>query len=239
MIDIHTHILPGVDDGAESFRESLKLIRQAAEGGTKHIVLTPHCAPLYGFHNYRGRELQARFQRLCRMTVRERIPVTLYPGLEILYEVKDDFLFYLDEYVSLCNSRYFLIEFRFDVSEETFMEGIETVKREGMIPVIAHPERYRCVAKNPGLAVEGRSSGARYQINKGSLAGLHGSRAEKTAFILLDQDLVDYIASDAHHPFFRGSRLDRVYRFIKREYGREKAARLFVYNPLEILRGIR
>lgn len=236
MIDIHTHILPGVDDGAGTMRDALRLIRQAVEGGTREIILTPHCAPSYDFFNFNSALLEERFERLCEAVARERLPVMLHPGMEILYEGREELLFHIEDYIPLCFGRYFLMEFFFEVSGEMFLEGIQTVKEQGYIPVIAHPERYESVKKDWELAVEAHRQGARLQINKTSLSGVHGNKAAQCAFHLLDLDVVDFIASDAHHAQGRGSGLGRVYRFVEKEYGRERAIRLFVINPKKVIR---
>lgn len=236
MIDIHTHIMPGVDDGAGTLEDALRLIRQAAEGGTKEIILTPHCAPSYGFFNFNDYLLEEKFEMLWYAVKKERIPVILHPGMEVLYESKEEFLIHIDEYFPLCGGRHFLIEFLFDASGEEFLEGIQTVKEQGYIPVIAHPERYECVKKDWELAVEGHRKGAKLQINKSSLSGTHGEKASRCAFQFLNLDIVDFIASDAHHVRERGSGLERVYRFIEKEYGSERAKRLFVTNPEEVVR---
>lgn len=235
MIDIHTHILPGVDDGAGTIRDSLRLIRQAAEGGTTEIILTPHCAPSYDFFNYNDEYLGERFDRLCEAVYREGIPVILHPGMEVLYEGREELLEHLDDYATLCGSRYFLMEYYFDVSGETFLEGIRILKKCGYIPLIAHPERYDCVKADEGLLLEGRKMGAWYQMNKGSLSGTHGEHARRSAVRLLDLDLVDFIASDAHDVRHRGSTLGRVYRYVRAAYGEERARRLFVENGRKVV----
>lgn len=235
MIDIHTHILPGVDDGARTMEDALRLIRQAAEGGTREIILTPHCAPSYDFFNYNDERLGERFDRLCYAVYQEKIPVTLYSGMEVLYESREEFLYHLDDYAPLCGGRYLLMEYYFDVSRERFLEGIRTVKQCGYYPVIAHPERYDCVKKDLELALEGRRLGAFLQINKSSLSGAHGEKAGQCAEKLLDLDAVEFLASDAHSVETRGSNLGRVYHYIRKEYGEERARRLFVENPGKII----
>lgn len=237
MIDIHTHILPGVDDGARTVWDSLKLIRQAAQGGTKEIILTPHCAPSYDFFNFNDERLEESFQILCEAVYRERIPVILHPGMEVLYESREEFLVHGEDYASLCGSRYLLMEYYFDVSPIIFLEGIRTVQEWGMIPVVAHPERYDCVKADPSLVQEGRRRRAWFQVNKGSLSGLHGRQSQKCASYLLDMDMVDFIASDAHDEKYRGSSLGRVYRYIRDEYGEERARRLFVENARKVITG--
>lgn len=235
MIDIHTHILPGVDDGARSFREALRLLEDAAKAGTKEIILTPHCAPSYGFWNFDGGELDLCFRRLCREAQRERIPVILHPGMEVLYEGREEMLYHREEYCTLCHSRYLLMEYPFDGTKEEFLEGIETAGECGFVPVVAHPERYDCIQKAPSLVVTGSAMGALFQINKSSLKGSHGENAWKTGHWILENGLADFIASDAHDPLRRNSNLQGIEQYIRRHYGKDMAYRIFVENPLAVI----
>lgn len=239
MIDIHSHILPGVDDGAQNMETALRLIRDAAAGGTREIILTPHCAPSYGFFNYDAEMLDMHFQSLCRAVYeRERIPVRLHPGMEVLYEGRQEMLSRAGEYFSLCGSRYLLLEYYFDTDAYSFLEGIETAGECGYIPIVAHPERYECVQEDAGLAAEGRRRGALFQINKGSLAGRHGDLALEAGERMLVRDEADFIASDAHHPLRRGSSLANVSAYVRARFGEERAWRLFEENPYRVVRDL-
>ena len=236
MIDIHTHIMPGVDDGARDIHMAIQMIRNAALGGTTDIILTPHCAEAYGFYNYDSEELEEYFQSLCREVARGQIPIRLHAGMEVLYEGKEHFLRNENQFHSLCGSRYMLIEYYFDVSREEIIEGVETVCACGYIPIIAHPERYACVQEecllaNGKLLLEVREKDALFQVNKGSLAGKHGDRSLQTAEWMFKNDFVDFVASDAHNPRFRNAGLRDVQAYIQKQYGSRRAKRLFEDNP--------
>lgn len=235
MIDIHTHILPGVDDGAADMEEAVRMIRYAWQRGTTELILTPHFAPAYGFHNADMDRLDRTFQKLCGIVYEEeRIPVILHPGMEVLFEGRREFMRHIEDYFTLCGGDYLLMEFYFDVERQMFLEGIETVLECGMIPVIAHPERYECIADNPELVRSGKEKGAWFQLNKGSLSGKHGEKARRCAASLMNMDLIDFVASDAHDTKLRHTGLDRVYRFIHEEYGPRRGYRLFEENPWKI-----
>lgn len=236
MIDIHTHIMPGVDDGAKNLDMAIRILEQAASTGTREVILTPHCAPAYGFFNYDGDMLAHVFHKLHREVERRNIPICIHPGMEILFEGRKNFLCHKEEYYPLCGSRYFLIEYFFDVPGEIFLEGIDTVKEVGYEPIVAHPERYHVVQqdciKNQGeLLVEAGNRGALFQINKGSLSGKNGEEARQTAEWLLEQNMVDFVASDTHDLQIRTSRLDYVAAYIKKQYGKERARQIFYENP--------
>lgn len=235
MIDIHTHILPCVDDGANSVSQAIALLRQAEQNGTTDIVLTPHCAPAYGYFSFDCDFLEDCFRRLSLAMNREGISLRLYPGMEVLYEGPEEFALHAKEYVPLAGSRYLLVEFFFDTTRECFLEGIGVARSHGFVPIVAHPERYICIDRNISVALNAREQGALLQINKGSLSGRHGQLPAAAAHRLLQLDAVDFIASDAHHPEYRSSRLDQVFRYIQKEFGFEKARQLFWENPQKVL----
>lgn len=236
MIDIHTHIMPGVDDGAKNLSMAIRMLEHAATGGTKHIILTPHCAPAYDFYNYNGDDLARSFAQLQFAVKQSEIPITIHPGMEILFENRKEFLSHMNDYFTLCGSRYFLIEYYFDVSEEGLLEGVDTVQECGCVPIIAHPERYESIQKNclyeeGTLIREMCRKGALIQVNKGSLSGKHGADSLRVGEWLLVQDLVDFVASDAHHPVHRNASLKHVEDYIRKSFGKERAKKMFWDNP--------
>ncbi len=240
LIDIHTHIMPGVDDGAKNYQMALQMLKNAAAGGTTDVFLTPHCAPSYGFFNYNDDALGTCFNRLCYEVRRHNIPIRLHPGMEILFEGRKDFLCQTQDYYPLCGSRYYLIEYYFNVTESVLLEGIESVEEIGGIPIIAHPERYELIQEDclsrKGLCVrKAAEMGALFQVNKGSLAGKHGVKSLHTAVWMLEQNFVDFIASDAHHPRYRNAGLRNVEREIREKYGEEKATSIFKENPKKVI----
>ena len=235
MIDIHTHILPGVDDGARNLQEAMELLREAVRMGTREIILTPHCAPAYGFWNFDGEELDITFRRLRRAVEQEGLEVRLHPGMEVLYEGREEMLYHREEYCTLCRSRYLLMEYYFDVEKKEFLEGIETALECGFVPVVAHPERYEAIQREPELVKQGRSIGALFQINKSSLKGSHGEGAWKIGHWILEQEMEDFIASDAHDSVRRGSSLQGVEEYVRRRYGKERARRIFRENPQAVI----
>lgn len=234
MIDIHTHILPLVDDGAKSFEEAIEMIRTAYRNGTNGIVLTPHCAPCYGFR-YEAEEIREKTayftEVVCR---RERIPVSVYSGMEVLYEGKSR-MKQADAYLTINESRYLLLEYMFDIGEKTFLDGIHWVRDCGRIPVVAHPERYECVQENRSLISRGREAGACFQISEGSLFGKYGRMTGYTAQALLETGEVQVIASDAHNLAGRTPFGNRTRIWLEKNYGRRYAKLLLHDNPKKIV----
>lgn len=147
MIDIHSHILPLVDDGSTSVDMSLEMLDEAYRDGTKEIVLTPHLAYAYGFENpnYKIKELFGQFKDIVEDV---GIPIKMYLGCEFLYRSHESFERHFEDITTLNDTKYLLMEFYFDVEEEVILEAVQDVLDKGYIPVVAHPERFEAIQKN-------------------------------------------------------------------------------------------
>ena len=226
MIDIHTHILPGVDDGSPDLTDSLLMADLAAEGGTSVVIATPHSHVHRedpGGHLLRIRE---SFQRLSEAVSERNIPVELLLGMEIF--CAGDLLEGLENgwFIPMCGTDRYLIEFRFGAPRSECRAHIDTVLEFGGIPVIAHPERYECIQKDPEEAKRWMRRGCRLQINKGSVFGSFGRASRRTALLLLDNRLVTYVGSDAHSPYRRTTYMGDIRDFLSEEYSPGTAAEL-------------
>lgn len=233
--DIHCHVLPGVDDGAAFLEESLDMIGLAAETGTDGIVVTPHCNIPGAFGNYRSDDLMRRIREL-REAVREaEIPVRVYAGMEVYCTEDVVRLFKADKLMTINRSRYLLIEFDFgelpDFVERTAGELIAL----GVVPIIAHPERYDFFREDSACAHRLKSMGCLLQVNKGSLEGSSGRSIQDCAVHLLETRRADLIASDAHGPYTRTPQLDETFEYVCECFSPSYARRLLIDNPRLIL----
>lgn len=238
MTDIHTHILPGVDDGSGGLEDSLEMAEIAFRSGTRLLAATPHCN-LHGyFENYEDSgECGSAFQRFRRALEAEGIPLKVVRGMEI-YGVGDlRELIGERRLISLNHTGNYLIEFPFDMHPDDMTTGLRAVFEAGGIPVLAHPERYYCVQDMPGLAERWRKDGVLIQGNMGSFLGAFGRSAERTAEILLARGLLVCLASDSHGIRRRSPDMRKAYDYIRRGVSEEAARRLFEENPRRILTG--
>ena len=237
MIDIHTHILPGVDDGARSLDEAFDMVVMAAGCGVQALVATPHSNHDMGFVNYDSDSLAAKFNQLCKMLKEEHIPIQLFRGMEIWASTDIVEKLSYGKLLTMNGTRYVLVEFAFD--EEPWW--IEAVLREmlcaGYLPILAHPERYCCVQEVPNLLYEWRKMGVFAQMNKGSILGRFGKRAEEASVALLRHNLVNCIASDAHHAYTRTTDLTALKRYMDRHFSLGYRELLLNENPRAILEG--
>lgn len=237
MIDIHTHVLPGVDDGAQTMEESLEMLAQAADSGVHTLVITPHCNIPDEFDNYVSPELDARFQALDQAREEAGIPLRLCKGMEAFatYELPE--LLRTGSVWTLNNTRYFLMEFAFTEDPDFCRKILRACAEEGFSPIIAHPERYYFLQDDLDLAFEWCVSGYGLQLNKGSLLGRFGPETERCAHLLLEHGLAACVASDAHSPFQRSTHMGEINEFLLGEFGTEYTHLLLEENPSRILSG--
>ena len=230
LCDLHTHVLPGVDDGADTLDCALQMLENAAASDVSILAVTPHCGGIFG--NILDENLQARFRQL-QQAARD-IPVELVLGGEA--RVDDQFLPLLAQkkLPTIGGSRYLLTEFAPD--EREFSPTLEAILELGYIPLIAHPERYIAVCKNPQIVLPWLDMGCHLQLTGGSILGEHGKTVQRTSAFLLQSDLVACVASDAHGLHRRSNFLMPVYDHLSVQYSKHYAACLLHHNPLAICR---
>lgn len=226
MIDIHSHILPLVDDGSTSLNSSIEMLKSIVDAGVTDAILTPHYR---GKFNTSKEEIRARFLEF-QQAVRD-IPVNLYLGREIY--VEDGILnrVFEGEFLTLNDSKYVLLEFdyydRYDVVEAVYM-----TKNKGLIPIVAHIERYEYLTIDDAYEIKGL--GGLIQINASSLDKKCSKVYYKRVKELIKEDLVDFVASDCHE--FRKNCLKYAHKKIEKKFGKTKAQDLFYNNALKIIK---
>ena len=235
MVDLHVHILPGMDDGSHSMEESLQMARLAAASGVRALAATPHCNILRPPANDDGQELRERLVAFRQELIREDIPLEVFIGMEVFAGENLPELLREKRLIPINEGRYLLLEFPFEEEGDWMTFLLKVVLEQGYIPLIAHPERYRRVQSNPNLAFRWVTMGCALQLNKGSLLGQFGKAAEKTAVQLLGHGLAACVASDAHHAKFRTPHLTQVEEYIKETCGEAAAKLLLLGNPVRIL----
>lgn len=236
MIDIHSHVLPGVDDGSLSIDESLKTIENAYENGVTDIVVTPHfiVGSKYDKDNI---EKHNGLRELRDNLRKEKIKINLYLGNEVF--VDNDLLGLLkdNKITTINNSRYLLFELPMHNNYTGVDSLIFELKNNGYEPIIAHPERYSFIKKDPSMIVKLIEAGALFQVNIGSFFGTYGKLAKKTAFLLVKHRAVHFIASDTHHakdPFY--GNIKKLKRKLRRYLTKDEIEDLFESNARRVLR---
>ncbi|WP_203248021.1 tyrosine-protein phosphatase [Sporosarcina beigongshangi] len=214
VIDIHNHILPGIDDGPQTEDEAIELVKNAAAVGITHIIATPHHRN--GKFNNNTSNIQYLVNKLNQQLSSQGIPVTILEGMEIqLYENLLNEL--TDSLLPLAGSKkYMLIELPKNHIPHFTAPIFFEMQLRGYIPIIAHPERNSIIRSDPGQLFELVNRGALVQVNASSITGANGRAKRKFALKLCKNHLVHFIASDAHHykkrPFLLQSAYARLQR---------------------------
>lgn len=230
MIDLHSHILPELDDGSQSLEESLAMARMAVQSGVTVMVATPHCM------DDRAQQVYAAW-RLLREALRDtEIPLKLYLGMEIFGTADTVRLLRAGRLFPLNGSQYPLIEFSFRSTGEEETQILYQVLRAGYRPLVAHPERYGYVRENPELINLWTKIGCLLQINRGSLLGRFGPGAQRMAAELVERGFVTAVATDAHSPRVRTPWMKDIQTLLSQEYSPQLARKLLLQNPQHILR---
>ena len=233
MIDIHCHILPGVDDGAENLREALLMARTAHNSGTKTMIATPHFG--YGEGRNSAQTIREHVNRLQQEIRKNGMDLTLLPGMELLCTGSLEKHLEQKDYIPLADSHYLLTEFYFDESAHQMDRMISAIAERGLCPVIAHPERYDAVQQDPVLVKTWAKQGYGIQINAGSLLGKLGIGAQRTAQWLVYHGYAHAVASDAHGMEVRTPQLDLAWEYLEDHFGEDCAQALLLDTPRRIL----
>jgi protein-tyrosine phosphatase len=233
MIDIHLHILPGVDDGPETMEQTLTLARALVQEGVHAAIATPHYND--EFPQRSAAEIQGRIYDVQQMLDRSDIPLRLFPGHEALIKpglVED---IQAGRIATLNGSRYLLLE----LWNSTWLPETERVIFElralGIIPVLAHVERYRAIQRDPSRLNTLFQQGVLSQLTASSLVGMQGKTTKHCAEQLLKKGLIHYIASDAHGMHRRPPGIASGVQAASRLLGRERVYQMVEVWPAAIL----
>ena len=235
MIDLHCHILPGIDDGAKSWDESLEMARLAVSEGITHILATPHHMNR-SWVNPKGvvesltNELQDRLDA-------ENIPLTIFPGQEvrlhgeIIKNMNNNEICFIDE-----GNQYVLIEFPTAevpaYADRLFYE----MQTNQITPIIVHPERNHAILKAPNILYEFANRGVLSQVTAASYIGKFGKEIEKLSHQLIDHNLTHFIASDAHNTTNRLFHMKEAMQKLEKEFGKERV-QLFDQTTRKLING--
>ena len=231
MVDIHCHLLYGVDDGADTIEESVAMLKVAKEQGIHGIILTPHYR--HGMFAYPREEIEENYMRLKPYA--EKLGIDMALGTE--YHVNSHIVEALrgGRCRTLAGSRYVLTEYSHD-SELSYLEQMtETLVRHGYIPVLAHVERYACMTQDLESVYRLRELGGWIQINADAVLGLDGMAAKRFCKKLLKEELADVVASDCHGIRQRACHMEACYERIAKKYSKPYADRLMTDHPAGIL----
>jgi len=217
MIDIHTHILPGIDDGAANWNDAMNMARAAVAEGITTIIATPHHAN--GRYHNTAVEVVEHVRHMNEQFKVMGVPLTIRSGQEIRYHGDLLEAWYRKELIPLAESSHILIELPSSNIPKGMVELIHELNVMKLKPIIAHPERNAEIVKYPHRLAQLIEIGAFAQVTTHSLLGDFGRRIEKTAWSLCRSGLIHIVSSDAHHVDRRGFRLRETYEAIRERMG--------------------
>lgn len=197
MIDIHSHIIPGIDDGSKDMEMTLEMLKNAEKEGTQEIVATPHYLLEYGDATIK--EVKDHVKEINSIIAKENINIKVYSGQEVYFteRIIED---YMEGNIGTINdSRYMLIEFPMHKFDQNTFDILYELQVRDIVPIIAHPERYKSFIEKPSRINRLIDEGYLFQMNAGSIEGKFGDKVKKTAEIFLSNQIYNFIGSDAHN----------------------------------------
>lgn len=234
VTDIHSHLLPGIDDGSGSMRESLEMLRIAAEEGITAVIATPHYKR--GHRNAGPEKILELTGRVEEAARENGLDIRLYPGNELYYYEGIERELESGNVMPLCGGDHVLIEFSPGESWAYLRGAADRLLWRGYIPVLAHAERYECLLKEAGRVEEYRRMGGEIQINAGTVAGEAGRKAKGFVRGLLREQQVDYVGTDAHGSRGRAPRVRECLKELeKRGYGASYIRRVMRGNAERLI----
>jgi protein-tyrosine phosphatase len=235
FVDIHCHLLPGIDDGASSLDESLAMARMAVEDGIGTIVATPH--QLGNFSENRGEEIRRRVAELQTSLVEHDIPLTLLAGADVRIESGMLDGLRSGDVVSLADRRKHVL---LELPHELYMPLeplLVELGRRHMVGVLSHPERNMGLIQQPELLGPLVDRGCLMQVTAGSLCGTMGPKSQKLAEQMVGDGLVHFVATDAHGIRSRRPLLQRAFDRVRELTDEETAVDLCCRNPACVAAG--
>ena len=232
LTDIHTHILPGVDDGAKTLSESLAMLQMEYEDGVRRVILTPHYRK--GLFETDMSVIEKRFRQLCEAAASKLGDMKLYLGCEYHADMDMTETLKTRKQACMAGGRYVLTEFSETSDKFYIRERISRLQSCGYRPIIAHAERCGYLRKDISYIEELVEMGAGVQVNAGSITGEEGIGIAMFCRKLMKRDLIHFIGTDSHGTKKRKPNMGACAAYLEKKMGTEYAERILCRNPEKI-----
>ena len=232
MIDIHSHILPGIDDGPKSWAMTLEMCQLAIRDGITHIVATPHANNTYTYNRDRVQDLVNELNN----KVGHQLAVSIGCDFHLSFENIEDAIAHPRRY-TIAGKQYLLVEYSEYGIPPQVNDGLFRLQAAGMIPIITHPERNTILQRQPERILESVGAGCLVQVTASAVTGFWGESAKRSAIWLLEHDVVHVLASDAHGDKHRAPILSEARDAVSKRLGAGVARALVLDNPSAIVAG--
>jgi protein-tyrosine phosphatase len=232
MIDIHSHILPGLDDGSKSWDMTLKMCHLAIQDGITHIVATPHANDTYVYSPHRVRELVTELGN----TIGDQLTLSVGCDFHLSFENIEDAISH-PQYYTIASKQYLLVELSDYGIPPKVNDALSRLHAAGMVPIITHPERNAILQRRPERVLGWVQEGCLVQVTASAITGFWGDTARRIAMWLLENDAVHVLASDAHDHEHRKPILSEARDAVSKRFGADLARALVQDNPEAISSG--
>lgn len=231
--DIHTHILPQIDDGAGSMEEAIRMLEKQYEQGVHHVIATPHFVP--GRSEKRVERINLAFEEVEEEIKRRQMDLKLYKGNELYF--REGVLEALEKggAFTLADTAYILVEFNIHKEYKQIKKGMKEALAHGYRPILAHAERYECIQKEPGLLKDLVDNGIYIQMNTESFMGGLFNRSKKTWLGALNEGLVHFLGSDCHSATGRAPLMEDAISKIRKKADERILEKILYENPAKLL----
>lgn len=231
MIDIHSHLVYDVDDGARTLEDTLYMLKEAEKAGFTDIILTPHY--MENYYEVPSSEISEKIENIKNNA--QNTKIKLHQGNEIYATENIVELLNSNIAMSLNNSRYVLFELPMKNMPMNLEQIIYLLLQAGKVPVIAHPERYQYVQEDPNILIDYIERGVLFQSNYGSIIGNYGKEIKDTVKKLLTHDMIHFLGSDNHRKNTVYSQMSETLKILDNWVGKNKREELTTSNPNMIL----
>lgn len=233
MIDFHTHIIPNIDDGSRSVEETFNLIKEAKEAGFEGIILTSHY--IENYYETEAKERDVWVNAISDSLKAKGIETNLYIGNEIYLSENIMNLLINRKASTINNTSYVLFEMPLNAEPMNLYDVIYSLQENKLVPVLAHPERYSFVQREPELIYDLIEKGVLMQSNYGSILGQYGENAKMIVKKFLENDMIHFLGSDVHRQNTIYKKIPQALEEIKEIIGEEKLEKLTTINPKLVL----
>lgn len=234
-IDMHAHILPGLDDGAKNSAMTLEMLRRAQAEGIQGIILTPHYKPMR--HNARPETVRRALYQLENLKDAAGISTRLYLGNEIYYSSDMINALREEKAFTMAGSACVLVEFSPAEDYAYIREAAYRLLAEGYVPILAHVERYRCLMEKKVRAEELYDMGCHLQVNASSITGENGITCRQHVKWLLGREYVSFVGTDCHDDKKRTPKIAKAAAYVAKKYGESYSREIFRDNAAALIQG--
>ena len=232
VVDTHCHILPGLDDGSGSFETTLEMLKIAEAEGITHMVATPHFK--YNHRNASAKTVEETFEKVKNQIAENDINIELYLGNEVMFFNDLQNCFEEQKFRTLNGTEFLLTEFYPDDEFMNIRRGLETVSEAGLIPVLAHAERYKALTGHFANAEVLSDMGVLISVNASSVIGESGFKIKRFVKKLLKNKLVSFVATDSHDNETRAPYFKECRDYLYSKYDEEYVDRILFKNAFEL-----